>query len=67
MEIKLATIEITTLCFAEYNPRKVTRSVIEQLKNSIKEFGMPVPIVINTYKGRENVIVGGEKRVRAAT
>ena len=26
-----------------------------------------MPIVINTHKGRENVIVGGEKRVRAAT
>jgi len=67
METKIPTIKITLLRFAEYNPRKVTRSVIEQLKNSIKEFGMPVPIVINTSKGRENVIVGGEKRVRAAT
>jgi len=62
----IPTIEITALRFAEYNPRKITRSVIEQLKNSIKEFGMPVPIVINTYKDRENVIIGGEKRVRAA-
>lgn len=61
------TIAITKLRFAEYNPRKVTRSVIEALKKSLQEFGMPVPIVINTSKGRENVIVGGEKRVRAAT
>lgn len=65
-EIVTPKIEITVLRFAEYNPRKITRSVIDQLKNSIKEFGMPVPIVINTYKGRENIIVGGEKRVRAA-
>ena len=61
------TIAISSLRFAEYNPRKVTRSVIEQLKRSLQEFGCPVPIVINTHKGRENVIVGGEKRVRAAT
>lgn len=61
------TIAISSLRFAEYNPRKVTRSVIEQLKRSLEEFGCPVPIVVNTYKGRENIIVGGEKRVRAAT
>ncbi len=64
---KYPTIAITQLKFAEYNPRKVTLAVIESLKKSLKEFGCPVPIVINTYKGRENVIVGGEKRVRAAT
>ena len=61
------TIAINSLRFAEYNPRKVTRSVIEQLKQSLTEFGCPVPIVVNSYKGRENVVVGGEKRVRAAT
>lgn len=61
------TIPIVKLRFAEYNPRKITRGVIEQLKRSLQEFGCPVPIVINTYKGRENVVVGGEKRVRAAT
>ena len=65
--IKYPTIAINLLRFAEYNPRKVTRSVIEQLKNSLTEFGCPVPIVVNSYKGRENVVVGGEKRVRAAT
>src|SRR3989339_41056 len=60
-------IAISLLKFAEYNPRKVTRSVIDQLKRSLQEFGCPVPIVVNTHKGRENVIIGGEKRVRAAT
>jgi len=60
-------IAITKLRYAEYNPRQITRSVIESLKKSLKEFGCPVPIVINTSKGRENVVVGGEKRVRAAT
>jgi len=68
MENKMyPTIAISSLRFAEYNPRKVTGSVIEQLKRSLQEFGCPVPIVVNTHKGRENVIVGGEKRVRAAT
>ena len=65
-------IAISTLRFAEYNPRQITRSVIEALKKSLKKFqqedrNLVVPIVINTYKGRENVVVGGEKRVRAAT
>lgn len=60
-------IAIVKLRFAEYNPRQITRSVIEALKNSMKKFGSVVPIVVNTFKGRENVVVGGEKRVRAAT
>ncbi len=60
-------IAISTLRFAEYNPRQITRSVIESLKKSMKRFKCVVPIVINTYKGRGNVVVGGEKRVRAAT
>jgi DNA modification methylase len=64
---KYPTITISSLRFAEYNPRKVSRSVIEQLKRSLSEFGCPVPIVINTHKSRKNVVVGGEKRVRAAT
>lgn len=66
-KITYPTISIANLRFAEYNPRKVTRSVIDALKRSLEEFGCPVPIVINTYKGRENVVVGGEKRIRAAT
>jgi len=60
-------IKLTKLRFAEYNPRKITRVVIESLKRSMEEFGCPEPIVVNTYKGREGVIVGGEKRVRSAT
>lgn len=66
-ETQYPKIAISKLRFAEYNPRQITRSVIESLKKSLKKFGEVVPIVINTYKGRENVVVGGEKRVRAAT
>lgn len=66
-ETQYPKIAISKLRFAEYNPRQITRSVIESLKKSLKKFGEVVPIVINTYKGRENVIVGGEKRCRAAT
>lgn len=66
-EITYPKIAISKLRFAEYNPRQITRSVIESLKKSMKRFKCVVPIVTNTYKGRENVVVGGEKRVRAAT
>lgn len=63
MEIK--NIKIKDLKPAEYNPRKMSDEELEKLKNSIKEFGLRKAIVVNTHKGRENVIIGGNMTVRA--
>lgn len=64
MDVKL--IPIKDLKFAEYNPRSITTSQFEKLRQSIREFGFVEPVVVNSFKGRENVIVGGHMRVRAA-
>lgn len=55
-------VEINKLKFAEYNPRQISEKDFEALKNSIKEFGFVVPIVVNS----DNTIIGGHMRVRAA-
>lgn len=51
---------------AEYNPRKMNEKEARDLTESIMRFGFAEPIVINTYKGRENVIVGGHQRFNIA-
>ena len=59
MEIK--SIKIKDLKKAEYNPRTMNNEEIEKLKNSIKEFGLVEPVVVN----KDLTIIGGHQRVKA--
>lgn len=61
-KMKIIYKPITSLCAANYNPRKITEKQREEIRQSIRKFGTVEPLVINTYKGRENVIVGGHRR-----
>lgn len=56
---------IDDLKFAEYNPRKINGKQLDDLKKSIKKFGLQEPFLVNTYKGRENVLISGHQRSRA--
>lgn len=53
---------ITSLTFAEYNPRQISKHDFQKLVQSIKEFGFIEPVVIN----KDKTIIGGHMRVRAA-
>ncbi|MEK6618922.1 MAG: ParB N-terminal domain-containing protein, partial [Nitrospirota bacterium] len=59
-------VPIGQLKFSEYNPRSMSAHDFEGLKRSLREFGWVEPAVVNTSPGRENVIIGGHQRVRAA-
>jgi len=59
-------ISVSELKAAEYNPRQWTEKEIEDLTNSIKEFGVVDPLIINKHKGRENMVVGGHFRLYIA-
>lgn len=48
---------------APYNPRKISAQALEKLKASIRDLGFAEPVVVNK---RNNVIVSGHQRVRAA-
>ena len=61
-KMKIIYKPITSLCAANYNPRKITEKQREAIRQSIRKFGTVEPLVINTYKGRENIIVGGHRR-----
>ncbi|MCA9352533.1 ParB N-terminal domain-containing protein, partial [Patescibacteria group bacterium] len=45
-----------------YNPRKISEKEKRDLQDSINEFGRVAPIILNTGS-RENIIIGGEKRI----
>jgi len=61
-KIKVEYVSINELKPAEYNPRKLTDAEAKDLTNSIKEFGLVDPIIVNNAKGRENIIIGGHQR-----
>ena len=58
--------KISELIHPDYNPRQIKKEDFEQLKRSLSEFDSVEPAVINTAPGRENIIVGGNQRIRAA-
>jgi ParB-like chromosome segregation protein Spo0J len=55
----LKKIKIKDLKLAEYNPRETDKSMLDKLKNSIKEFGYIEPIIYNEKNGN---IIGGHSR-----
>jgi len=64
MDVK--DIPIKELTPAEYNPRYISDDAFDQLAKSLQDFDAVEPIVINTHKGRENTIIGGHQRIKAA-
>ncbi len=54
-------IKIEKLKLAKYNPRIINEEQLNKLKNSIKEFGMVQPIVIN----KDFTVISGHQRIKA--
>lgn len=63
-EIQVIYKKASQLKPAEYNPRKISEIQSEQLKKSLTNFECIEPIIINTYEGREGVIIGGRQRFK---
>ena len=64
--IKIVNVSISELRMAEYNPRKHSKGQADQLKESIKRFGMVDPVICNSASERKNVIIGGHFRAEVA-
>ncbi|MES2023109.1 MAG: DNA methyltransferase [Patescibacteria group bacterium] len=64
--IKIVEVPINELRESEYNPRQHSKEQSDQLKESIKRFGLVDPIICNDASGRENVIIGGHFRAEVA-
>ena len=57
--------DINDLIGAEYNPRKITGKEMDDLKDSIKRFGITEFPIVNMNKDRENIIISGHQRITA--
>ena len=64
--MKVIDKSISELIHPKYNPRKISDNDFEHLKKSLIKYSSVEPAVINTHPGRENIIVGGNQRIRAA-
>ena len=59
MMVKIEKIKITDIVPADYNPRLISESETNKLKNSLSTFGLVDPIVINL---KNKHIIGGHQR-----
>ncbi|MBQ6220079.1 MAG: ParB N-terminal domain-containing protein [Methanobrevibacter sp.] len=57
--IETSTIKITDIVPARYNPRKISAEDYQKLNDSISEYGLVDPIIININNNR---IIGGHQR-----
>lgn len=64
--LKVEQVDISLLKPAEYNPRRLTAKQEETLTKSIKKYKLLDPIVVNKFKGRENIIISGHQRMKVA-
>lgn len=64
-QFKIEYVDIKVLKLSEYNPRTHSKEMLEQLKNSLTEFEMVDPVIVNKAEGRENIVIGGHARVKA--
>jgi len=61
--IKTVQVNIDDLISPKYNPRRWTKEAIENLKESIKHFGLVDPIIVNSSPKRKNIVIGGNFRL----
>lgn len=64
--LKIVEVPINELRLSEYNPRKHSAKQAEQLKESIKRFGLVDPILCNSHEERRNIVIGGHFRIKIA-
>ena len=62
--IKIEYIDIRLLKPNEYNPKNISEKEKMELENSIKEFGIVDPLIINKAKNRNGIIIGGHQRYK---
>lgn len=65
-ELEIHWVDPYLLNEAEYNPRKITPKKKKELRDSMEKFGLRDPLKVNTFEGRENVLISGHQRLKIA-
>lgn len=61
-ELEIRYVPIEQLKPASYNPRRWDKAAADQLKESIRRFGLLDPAIVNSALARKNIIIGGHFR-----
>jgi len=63
-QLKLQVVYIPTndLLPSKYNPRRWSKEAAEQLKESVRRFGLVDPFIVNSASNRKNILIGGHFR-----
>lgn len=64
--IKIELVDIDKLKPSAYNPRTWTEETTKQLTESILQFGLVDPLLVNGSESRRNVLIGGHFRYKVA-
>ena len=64
--INITNVPIDCLNPAPYNPRRHDKQAEDQLEQSIKQFGLVDPLIVNSAPARKDVIIGGHFRWQIA-
>ncbi|MDD4931165.1 MAG: DNA methyltransferase [Candidatus Colwellbacteria bacterium] len=64
--LSIVEVPINELRASEYNPRRHSKEQSDQLRESIKRFGMVDPVICNSAPERKNIIIGGHFRAEVA-
>ena len=64
--LNIVYVPIRELKPSEYNPRKISKESLEQLKESMRRFQVVDPIIVNAAPNRRNIVIGGHMRLRGA-
>lgn len=62
--MEIIEVPIKDLKPSEYNPRQASKKQVEDLKDSIKEFGVADPLIVNSASNRKNIVIGGHFRLK---
>ncbi|MBD3359241.1 MAG: hypothetical protein GF365_00835 [Candidatus Buchananbacteria bacterium] len=61
--LQVQYVPVKQLIPAKYNPRRMSDSQKAELTKSIQQFGLVDPFIVNNYKGRKNIVIGGHQRL----
>jgi len=62
LQLRIVYMPINSLFPSKYNPRSWSKEATEQLKDSIKRFGLVDPFIVNSAPKRKNILIGGHFR-----
>ena len=62
--LQVQQVKINELKPSEYNPRKWSDDQLAKLRESLEKFGVVDPLIVNSHPSRQNIVIGGNMRLK---